>query len=148
MKPARKWADRGNVSTIKILATPTVKANAMTEIEQIEARRRAAMVACDLDALDELIDDEALYVHTNGLLETKAEYLAHVRDRTYRYQAVTQPEMAVRMLSENVAVVTGLIILHVVVPGGNIQSAEGRSIVLWARRDSGWKMQHYQGTRL
>ncbi|QGY80630.1 nuclear transport factor 2 family protein [Sphingorhabdus lacus] len=120
----------------------------MTEIEEIEARRRAAMVACDLTALDELIDDEALYVHTNGLLETKAEYLARVRDRTYRYQAVTQPEMAVRMLSENVAVVTGRIILQVVVPGGNIQSAEGRSIVLWARRDGGWKMQHYQGTRL
>lgn len=119
----------------------------MTEIEEIEARRRAAMVAGDLAALERLIDDEALYVHTNGLRETKAEYMALVRDGTYRYQAVNQPEMAVRMLGDSVAVVTGRTILHAIVPGGDIKVVDGRSIVLWARRGGEWKMQHYQGTR-
>jgi ketosteroid isomerase-like protein len=118
------------------------------EIEVIEAERRAAMVAGDLALLDSMIDDEALYVHTNGLRETKAEYMEMVRSGAYRYQAVTQPEMVIRMLGSDVAVVTGRTILHAILPDGSIKEVDGRSIVLWARRGgAGWQMQHYQGTR-
>ena len=119
----------------------------MTEIEDLEARRRSAMVAGDLAVLEQMIDDAALYVHTNGLRETKAEYLALVRNGTYRYREVTQPEMMIRMLGENVAVVTGRTILHAIVPDGDIKVVDGRSIVLWARSGGTWTMQHYQGTR-
>jgi ketosteroid isomerase-like protein len=118
----------------------------MTEIEAIEADRRRAMVAGDVEALEHLIDDAALYVHTNGLRETKAEFMELVRNRTYRYHDVNQPEMNIRMLGDDVAVVTGRTILHAIIPDDSIKVVDGRSIVLWARRGGAWKMQHYQGT--
>ena len=119
----------------------------MDQIERIEAQRRAAMVAGDIALLEGMIDDDALYVHTNGLRETKAEYMNLVRSGAYRYQAVEQPEMHIRMLGEDVAVVTGRTILHAILPDGSIKEVDGRSIVLWAVKEGAWKMQHYQGTR-
>lgn len=105
------------------------------------------MVEGDLEAIDRLIDDEALYVHTNGLRESKAEYLELVRTGAYRYREVSQPEMHVRMLGNDVAVVTGRTILHAILPDGEIKVVDGRSIVVWALRRGEWRMQHYQGTR-
>ena len=119
----------------------------MDELENVEAQRRAAMMAADLPLLERMIDDEALYVHTNGLCETKAEYIELVRRGAYRYRMVEQPEIKIRMLGEGVAIVTGRTILHAILPDGSIKEVDGRSVVLWAKRPDGWKMQHYQGTR-
>lgn len=65
------------------------------------------MVAGDLAVLECMIDDSALYVHTNGVRETKAEYVELVRNGSYRYSQVTQPEMNIRVLADDVAIVTG-----------------------------------------
>ena len=122
----------------------------MTPIEQIkavEAERRAAMVAGDLATLARLIGDQALYVHTNGLRETGAEYLELVANGSYRYAEVVQPDMNIRLLGDDVAVVTGRTILDAVQPDGSIKQVDGRSIVLWWREGGSWRLQHYQGTR-
>ncbi|WP_340315855.1 nuclear transport factor 2 family protein [Rhizorhabdus argentea] len=118
----------------------------IAEIEMAETRRRAAMVAGDVEALMAIIDEDALYVHTNGLRETGPEFLELVRSGTYRYADVNQPEMIVRMLAADVAVVTGRTILHAIIPDNSIKVVDGRSVVIWARRGGEWRMQHYQGT--
>jgi ketosteroid isomerase-like protein len=118
----------------------------LEQIEAIEAERRAAMVASDAETLDRLIGEHALYVHTNGLYETKAEFMALVRNGTYRYKEVSQPEMNIRFLGQDVAVVTGRTILLAIIPDNSLKTVDGRSIVLWHRTNNAWRMQHYQGT--
>lgn len=129
------------------MAAILLRGKAMDELEHVEAQRRAAMIAGDIPLLERMIDDEALYVHTNGLRETKAEYIELLRSGAYRYHLVEQPEMNIRMLGDGVAIVTGRTILHAILPDGSIKEVDGRSVVLWAQRPDGWKMQHYQGTR-
>ncbi len=54
----------------------------MIDIEQVgvaDERRTAAMVAGDLATLDELIAEDCRYVHSTGVNDTKAGYLASNR---------------------------------------------------------------------
>jgi uncharacterized protein (TIGR02246 family) len=114
-------------------------------IQSLEQQGRAAMVAGDTAALDELLDPECVYVHTNGLRETKAEYIEMVRSGQYRYQRVTAAELSIRILGD-VAVVLGCTTLDVLLPDGSPKRVYGRSIVLWTRRTGPWRLLHYQGT--
>lgn len=117
------------------------------ELELVESQRRAAMVAGDLKTLDALLDDQATYVHSNGLVESKSEYLELIRLGAYQYTEVSQPEMTIRFVGD-VALVTGRTILRVLLPDGGIKTVNGRSIVVWARVGGNWRMQFYQGTAL
>lgn len=51
-----------------------------------EQARFTAMSANDLDALEDLLEDDLHYVHANGMVEDKAEFLRKIRsgERCYR----------------------------------------------------------------
>lgn len=51
-----------------------------------EEARFAAMSANDLNALESLLEDDLHYVHANGMVENKAEFLRKIRsgERLYR----------------------------------------------------------------
>ena len=104
------------------------------------------MAAGDLATLERLIGRDALYVHTNGLRETGAEYLELIANGTYRYADVVQPEMTIRFLGDDIAIVTGRTILRAILPDGSIKVVDGRSIVVWWCEAGNWRLQHYQGT--
>ena len=59
----------------------------MTEAEifAYEDRRFAAMASGDLEALASLLDDELHYVHANGMVEDKREFLRKLSDGERRY---------------------------------------------------------------
>jgi len=116
------------------------------EIRSIEAERRRAMVAGDMQSLERIVDPDALYVHTHTLSETGSEFLELVRNGTYRYSDVRQDEMSIRLLGSDVAIVTGRTILDAILPSGAGKTVDGRSVVIWAKRGGQWRMLHYQGT--
>ncbi len=117
------------------------------ELESVESQRRAAMVAGDIATLDALLDDAVTYVHSNGTVENKSQYLELIRHGRYHYTEVSQPQMDIRLLGD-VALVTGRTILRVLLPDGSIKTVNGRSVVVWARADGRWRMHFYQGTTL
>lgn len=47
-----------------------------------------AMLAHDLSALNGLLADDLVYVHSTGLAETKRQFLDGVRDGLYEYERV------------------------------------------------------------
>jgi hypothetical protein len=51
-----------------------------------EEARFAAMSANDLEALESLLDDDLHYVHANGMIEGKAEFLRKIRSGERRYR--------------------------------------------------------------
>jgi len=53
----------------------------------LEDRRFAAMTANDLATLDGLIADDLRFVHSNGVVEDKAEFLRKLRAGERRYLA-------------------------------------------------------------
>jgi len=56
-----------------------------TAVEAFERRRVAAMVAADIDTLDDLLHDELLFGDTNGRAVNKDIYLKKFKTVTVNY---------------------------------------------------------------
>ncbi len=64
-----------------------------TAILALEDQRFEAMIAQDFATLDALIADDLRFVHSNGVVEDKAEFLRKLREgerRYLRYAAITR----------------------------------------------------------
>ncbi len=57
---------------------------------QLEEQRYAAMLAGDVATLERLLDDALTYTHSNGVVDTKASYIAGVRDKVWEYKAISR----------------------------------------------------------
>jgi ketosteroid isomerase-like protein len=76
--------------------------DAFQGIAQLEDRRFAAMTAGDLIALDALLADDLHYVHANGMVEDKIEFLRKIRSGERRYLTFTSIER--RMHREGICI--------------------------------------------
>jgi hypothetical protein len=77
-----------------------------------EDARFRAMIDRDLPALDKAIAPDAIYIHANGILQTKAEYLKDVAEGRSRYRAIEAAERSVSR-SGNQSITHALVRLHV-----------------------------------
>ena len=129
------------------MAVPSGGGMIRTEVEAAEDERRRAMVSGDVALLEQIIEPDAMYVHTNSMCESGSSFIDKVKDGAYRYQDVVQPEMDIRFVGD-LAVVTGRTVLAVLLKDGSESNVVSRSVVLWAKRDGRWRLHHYQGTSI
>ena len=61
-----------------------------------EEARFAAMSANDIEAVAELLEDDLHYVHANGMVEDKAEFLRKIRSGERRYRRFASRSRAAR----------------------------------------------------
>lgn len=59
-------------------------------VQKLEEQRYAAMLAADVATLDKLLDDALTYMHSSGVVDTKASYIAGVRDKVWEYKAISR----------------------------------------------------------
>jgi len=59
-------------------------------IRVLEEQRYEAMLRPDIAALERLLDDELTYTHSSGVVDTKATYLAGVRDKVWEYKKISR----------------------------------------------------------
>jgi hypothetical protein len=60
------------------------------DILALEQQRYAAMLAADATTLERLLDEELTYTHSSGVVDTKASYIAGVRDKLWEYKAISR----------------------------------------------------------
>jgi hypothetical protein len=60
----------------------------LKHIRGLEAARFSAMKEANLDELDAILDDNLIYVHSNGHIDSKAEYLETLRQGTVHYEEI------------------------------------------------------------
>ena len=72
------------------MTTPSV----IQAVFDVEDRRFRAMVDGNVTALDDLLPDDLHYVHANGIIEDKAEFIRKITsgERLYRQFAATSRE--------------------------------------------------------
>ncbi|MFF2454588.1 nuclear transport factor 2 family protein [Isoptericola sp. NPDC058082] len=115
------------------------------EILALEERRRDALVAGDVDALDAMFDDALVHVHAPGLVHTKAQLLEHVATRR-AYVDVVRDDLLVRLVGD-VGVVTGRIVNHMRGPDGAPRVLAGVVTQVVVRGDDGaWRFVSFQMT--
>jgi Domain of unknown function (DUF4440) len=123
------------------------EANLASTILDLEAKRIAAMVSKDLTTLSALLADDLSYTHSSGTTDTKASFLALIREREERHNYLGVDYSNTEVIP---------------IPGGNTVVVRGRAQIrlegiasypvlfldVWVLRDGAWKMVAWQATRI
>ncbi len=129
-----------------LCACTGLKANPDEDVEQLERRRFAAMVAQDIAALEPLLADDLTYGHSNGEFQNKSEFLETIRGGRLRYEAIGVQGLSVRHYG-NVAIVTGQILISGRA-GTEPVTLNLRYTDAHVKRDGRWQLVAWQSTRL
>ena len=114
---------------------------------QAEEKRRQALLAGDLDALDALLSPALVYVHSSGGQDSKASYLQHMRSGTLQYQSMSFEALQAHPASF-CCIVTGRMLAQVT-RNGQPMSIRSLFMTVWAPAPGTapvWQLQAYQGT--
>jgi ketosteroid isomerase-like protein len=116
----------------------------------IAAAERAlyrAMIAQDLAALDAILADDAVYIHSTAVAESKQGYLDGVRDGLYEYGSINSDAVSVRYCGD-VAIQTGTVRMSVGARGAAKTPIALLFTLVWKREAQGWRLWQRQATRL
>jgi hypothetical protein len=106
-----------------------------------------AMLAFDYPALDGILSDEVSYIHSTGVVETKAEYFAAMRRGLYEYGAIEIAGSQTRMF-DGVAITSGVMEMLVGANGSAKGTIRLQHVLVWRQEAGTWRLLLRQATRL
>ena len=116
-------------------------------IRDLEGSLYQAMIKRDFAALDSLLADDGVYVHSTAVAESKAEYVAGVKEGLYEYHRIASREVKVRRYGD-VAVVDGIVEMSVSARGGVRERIQLLFVLIWAKQAGTWRLVHRHATRM
>ena len=119
----------------------------MEEIAAAELALYRAMIAQDFVAMDALLADDVVYIHSTAVAEDKAGYLAGVRDGLYDYGTIESSNVTVRNHGD-VAIQTGAVVMSVAARGEPKAPITLLFTLVWKREEQGWRLWQRQATRV
>jgi ketosteroid isomerase-like protein len=117
------------------------------DIAAAEQALYRAMIAQDLAALDAILADDSVYIHSTAVAESKQGYLDGVRDGLYEYGAIDSDEVSVRYYGD-VAIQMGTVRMTVSARGQPKTPIALLFTLVWKREVPGWRLWQRQATRL
>ena len=117
------------------------------QVLDLQKRFQDATVACDAATLAQLMADDAMFVHGNALVQSKAEFLEAAAKRRFRISSfeITNPKV---VFFDGGAIVSGVedIVLAPRAAGEPPQKVQMRVSAVWVARPAGWQLLLNQGT--
>lgn len=116
------------------------------EILAVEDRRQQALLDVDAAALAELMDDALVHIHAPGLMQSKEQLLEHLVTRA-AYHGMQRDEPRIRLIGDDVAVMTGRLTNRLGSPDGSERIVAGPVTQVLARGvDGAWRFVSFQMT--
>jgi hypothetical protein len=111
----------------------------------LEERRRQVLLAGDMSALQGLLADGLVYVHSTGVSDRKDSYLHKLSGASLKYLELNFSDLQVQSLSQT-AVVTGRM-AAVISKDGQRKDVASLFMTVWAcGADGAWRLHAHQGT--
>jgi ketosteroid isomerase-like protein len=117
------------------------------EIAGAEQALYRAMIAQDFGALDALLADDVIYIHSTAVAEDKKGYLTGVREGLYDYGAIESSGVSVRT-DGDVAIQTGTVVMSVAARGKPKAPITLLFTLVWKREQQRWRLWQRQATRV
>lgn len=105
-----------------------------------------AMLAADTGALDDMLAPDCVYVHSNGVAQTKAQFLAALKSGQLKYVAVRYTTPPRVRLHGEAAVLQGAAQIEVVGPDGKTVKPTLLVTAVYAMINDRWQLVSYQST--
>ena len=123
----------------------TAAADTAQDVLAVDGARSAALIAADRVALDATLASKLRYVHGNGLTQDRAAYLDAAVGGAMTYTAITPLERQVRLLSPQVALLTGSNRVAVLLDGKPLQ-LDVLYTAVYVQEAAGWRLTAWQST--
>ena len=120
-------------------AGATTADDAVSLVMVQDVRRGEALLRGDAKALADVYSDELLYTHSNGRLETKAEFVGALADRSLTYQRFVTEGVNGSRITPDVVVLRGRIDQRKIV-NGQPGTAKLFFTSVWRRESTTWRM--------
>ncbi len=120
--------------------------NVEEHIKILETKRFEAQIKKDKATLDEILADDLVYIHSNAMLENKAEYIANVASAKWDYRKIDEEESLVRVY-ETTAVVTGKARMTLWMNNAEVPILM-RYTDVYAKHNGKWQMVSWCATRV
>src|SRR5215831_15357213 len=114
-------------------------------VAAVEQRRINALIASDINALDEMSDEQCTHIESNGTARTKAAFLEDVANREFSFDLFEFEENHIRIIGDT-AVVTGTYRNIVRVRGKPNPLKYARHLRVYAQSGGRWKLIAHQAT--
>lgn len=105
-----------------------------------------AIVKSDTATLEKLLADDLVYAHATGIVDTKASYIAKIKERRQVYKSFEQHNPVVNVYKDSAVTFS-----HVRVTGTNQAGAFDDKIMLihfWVKRNNAWRLAGHQTTKI
>ncbi len=123
--------------------------NAGEPAEEVQAAEKAwarAVVKRDYAALERLYDNDLIYAHSSGVVETKKEYIDKLRTGAQRYDAIEHSAVKLRVHGD-----AAVVHCHVAMKGVNPKGPFDDKLMmlhLWVKKGGVWRLVAHQTTKL
>ncbi|WP_180899752.1 nuclear transport factor 2 family protein [Martelella soudanensis] len=111
----------------------------LAAVSAAEEERQAALISADPAALDAILEDDLVHVHSTAMVHGKAALIAHV-DRMGGFIAIERGSLDIR-IEGDLAITTGTTTNHVRSPqtGGEV-ALDGFQTVVFRLRSGRWRV--------
>jgi ketosteroid isomerase-like protein len=116
------------------------------EVLQADDRRFDAMRKGDWAALDAVLADDLIYVHSTARRESKAEHTGNIKAGKPHYRGIAPRERTARV-NGNVGIVNGVSEMHVE-SAGKEQRFTIRDLAVYVKAGDAWRMTAWQSTKV
>lgn len=110
-----------------------------------EDARYAAQMGDDFGALQKLLGDDLVYIHSSAVVDNKTTYIDSMKSGTVKYRVMRRSDVTVRTYG-CIAIISGLGNFDVTVKGQDL-AVEIRFHSIWAKRDHGLEFVSWEATR-
>ena len=128
-------------------AAPDAVADREGTLNDIADARVAALVAGDVAALGAILSDDLHYVHSNGVADTKASFLANLTAGKTKYVEYVPRERSWRFPAAGLALESGRARVKVVNATGPM-TADLSYLATWREENGQWRFLAWQSARL
>jgi hypothetical protein len=146
----RRWLLDGGKHTIVsevgvgVMSEANIGIITVAEALQAEDARYDAQMAINLEALDELIGKELVYIHSSSVQDTKASFIESLRSGKVVYHSMERSDTKVRTFGA-VAIVTGKAVFEVTARGKD-KTLNLLFHSVWVKREIGVQFVSWQAT--
>jgi Domain of unknown function (DUF4440) len=135
------------LALVLCIVTLSLQAEDAAALIAADDARVAAMKAAAKDKLEAVLSDELHYAHSNGLVETKAEFIAAVAGGKLKYEGIDYEERKFTFPTPEVAMMTGRARVQAVSAKGPMDAVLAY-LAVWRKEDGQWKFLAWQSCKL
>ena len=119
--------------------------NTQESLTEADRVRRDAMINAQTGLLSGLFDDDLLWIHASGMIDSKRTLLTSIDSGRLDYRSIEPSNERVR-LYENIGLITGSIVLDVTIDHV-ARNVRNLFTSVWLHTSSGWRLVNWQTSR-